>query len=94
MKAIFAKNHNTCRINRHPPFRGYCIDLVLYIDYNLQRKGTRNHQISEIEIEVAVQSLKELIPKFSNSVNIPHQPGFLEASSFLSVHSSICIPAF
>lgn len=94
MKAIFAKNYNTCRVNRRPPFRGYCIDLVLYVDYNLQRKGKRNHQISEIEFEVTVQSLKELISKFSNSANIPHQPGLLEASSFLSVHSSICFPAF
>lgn len=39
MKFILAKNCNTSRVNRHPPFRGYCIDLVLYIDYNIQRKA-------------------------------------------------------
>lgn len=50
MKVIFAKNYNTCRVNRHPPFRGSCIDLLLYIDYNLQRKVTRNHQMSETEM--------------------------------------------
>lgn len=39
----------------YPSFRGYCINLILYIDYDFQGKATRDHQTSEIQMEVTLQ---------------------------------------
>lgn len=46
---------DACGVTRYPPFRGYCINLRLCIDYNFERKSTGNHQTSEIQMEVTLQ---------------------------------------